>query len=108
MARIPITVLALSLCLGAAAHAFMAGDPKAGQSLAVDHCVACHTLPDAPAASTDSGAPGFVTIAGDDTLYTLNTMRAAMKAQHWPDASVTLSSKDADNVIAFIVSLRKD
>ena len=84
----------------------MAGNPTAGRSLAVDHCVACHTVPEEAAAPADAEAPGFETIATNDATYTLNTMRNALKAPHWPDGDVTLSSKDADNVIAFIVSLR--
>lgn len=105
MARILTLALALGLCLTATAHAFMAGNPVAGRSLAVDHCVACHAVPD-EAAVPEVEAPGFEIIATDDATYTLNTMRKALKSPHWPDDSVTLSSKDADNVIAFIVSLR--
>lgn len=106
MARILISVLILGVSLGGAAQAFMAGNPKAGRSLAVDHCTACHTVPNEAAAAADTDAPGFEIIALDDTTYSLNTMRRAMKNPHWPDNSVTLSSDDEDNVIAFIVSLR--
>ncbi len=106
MARILILVAVLGLCVGGAAHAFMAGNPKAGRSLAVDHCAACHAVPEEAAAATEADAPGFETIALDDANYTLKTMRRAMKTPHWPDGDVMLSSKDADNVIAFIVSLR--
>lgn len=105
MARILISVLILGVCLGGAAQAFMAGNPKAGRSLAVDHCTACHAVPN-ETAPAEAEAPGFDTIAVDDATYTLNTMRSAMQTPHWPDSGVTLSSDDADNVIAFIVSLR--
>jgi len=106
MARILISIIALGLCFGGAAQAFMAGNPKAGRSLAVDHCAACHTVPDEAMSPAEADAPGFNAIAVDDNTYTLNTMRSALKSPHWPDGSVTLSSKDADNVIAFIISLR--
>jgi len=106
MARFLISIIALSLCLGGAAQAFMAGDPKAGRSLAVDHCVACHTIPDEAVDPTEADAPGFGTIAADDATYTLNTMRSALNLPHWPNGTVTLSSDDADNVLAFIISLR--
>ncbi len=106
MARILISIVALSLCFGGAAQAFMAGNPKAGRSLAVDYCAACHTVPDEAMSPTEVEAPAFDAIATDDATYTLNTMRNALKSPHWPDGTVTLTSKDADNVIAFIVSLR--
>ena len=106
MARILILALVFGLCIGGAAHAFMAGNPKAGRSLAVDHCAACHTVPDEVLQPTEAEAPGFDAIATDDATYTLNTMRNSLKSAHWPDGNVTLTSKDADNVIAFIVSLR--
>ena len=106
MARILTLAAAIALCVAGAAQAFMAGNPKAGRSLAVDHCVACHAVPDEASAPTEADAPGFGVIATDDTTYTLNTMRSALKSPHWPDGDVTLTSKDADNVIAFIVSLR--
>ena len=106
MARILILIAALSLCLGGVAQAFMAGNPKAGRSLAVDHCAACHVVPEEAGSQAANGAPAFDAIAADDQTYTLNTMRSAMQSQHWPDGSVVLSSDDADNVIAFIVSLR--
>jgi mono/diheme cytochrome c family protein len=106
MARFLTLALALTLLIGGTAQAFMAGNPKAGRSLAVDHCAACHTVPDEAVEPTGEDAPGFDAIAIDDNTYTLNTMRDALESPHWPDGKVTLTSKDADNVIAFIVSLR--
>jgi len=107
----PVTVLALVAALVlaplGAAEAFMAGNPKAGRLLVVENCTACHAVPDAAAepAAAEPG-PDFAAIAADDRTYTLKSMRKALETPHWKTEKPVLTSKDADNVIAFVLSIR--
>ena len=105
MARYLFSALALGALLTSAAHAFMAGDPIAGRELVVRQCMACHTMPD-EAASAEGDAPGFAAIAADDNIYTLRWMRGTLEESHWPGRPRSPESKLADNVIAFVLSLR--
>ena len=105
MARYLFSALALGALLTGAAQAFMAGNPTAGRELVVRECMACHTVPE-EAAVADGEAPGFEVIAADDNAYTLRSMRGALEESHWPGRPRSLESKQADNVIAFVLSLR--
>ena len=109
MAHILNYSLTLFLGLAGAAHAFMAGNPAAGRALVATHCLGCHTAPGETAAPADDpAAPGFSDIAVADRTYTLERMRKALEQPHWTDDSVRLTSNNADDVIAFILSLRNE
>ena len=96
-----------ALCLLAAeraAHAFMAGNPKAGETLAAAHCLPCH----APAQAAAADMPDFAAIAADPGTYSLERLRKSLAEPHWPADTPELTSKDADNLIAYILSLRQE
>jgi mono/diheme cytochrome c family protein len=96
-----------ALCLlaaASAAQAFMAGNPKAGETFAAAHCLACH----APAQAAAADMPDFTAIAADPDTYPLEALRKSLKAPHWPADVPDLTSKDADNLIAYILSLRPE
>lgn len=101
----PLILGALCLvALAGAANAFMAGNPKAGETLAEAHCLACHAPPQAAAADM----PDFAAIAADPDTYPLEVLRMTLAEPHWPADTPALTSKDADNLIAYILSLRAD
>lgn len=106
MVRILISAAALGALLAGSAHAFMAGNPTAGRELVVSKCMACHAVPEEAKETVAKKAPGFDEIAADDNAYTLKTMRGALEMGHGPGRPRMLESKQADNVIAFVLSLR--
>jgi mono/diheme cytochrome c family protein len=106
MKRILVFTLVLCLVAASGAQAFMSGNPTAGRELIVKKCMSCHTVPEEANAVTEDGAPGFDAIAADDNAYTLRSMRVALEGGHWPGRPEMLESKQADNVMAFVLSLR--
>lgn len=91
-----------------AALAFMAGNAVEGGKIAAEHCVACHSLQGRGAASPESGAPDLPTIAADTETYTLQRIIDTIAKPHGDGKTIKLSSRDTDNLVAFILSLRED
>ncbi len=98
MTRVAVTAFAVVMGAGAA-YAFMSGDPVAGSAIAKNTCATCH-------ANAEDGAPEFGTIAADEDTYTLRRIRDAIETPHWPNKRKALTSKQADNVIAYLMSIR--
>lgn len=98
MTRVALTALALVIGAGAA-QAFMAGDPVAGSEFAEKNCAGCH-------AKAEEGAPEFLTIAKDEDTYTLRRIRDAIETPHWTSRRLMLTSKQSDNVVAYLMSIR--
>jgi mono/diheme cytochrome c family protein len=98
MTKAAVTALALVIWAGAA-YAFMSGDPVAGSKFAKKNCAGCHAI-------AEEGAPEFVAIAKDEDTYTLRRIRDAIETPHWPSKRLMLTSKQADNVVAYLMSIR--
>jgi mono/diheme cytochrome c family protein len=77
----------------------MSGDPVAGSAIAKDNCAKCH-------ATAEDGAPLLSTIAADEDTYPLRRIRDAIETPHWPSKRLMLTSKQADNVVAYLMSIR--
>ena len=93
----------------ATASAFAAGDPNAARGIVAEYCVACHEVPGyAPRNGRASlNAPSFQAIADQPAIYRPERLRSFLRQPHFPMTKFTLSPSDADNIIAFIESLRE-
>ena len=92
---------AILLCsLAASAQAFMSGDSIAGKVLSEVRCAACHE------GLVAEGTPSFQAIADNETAYTLGRIREGVETPHWPDEALFLTSKDSDNLVAYLLSIR--
>jgi mono/diheme cytochrome c family protein len=81
-----------------------AGDPIAGRRLAAAWCTNCHAL-DASTQATVTGAPSFPAIAGNTKITPL-AIRAFLQTQHQRMPDFHLSNDEADDLIAYILSMR--
>jgi mono/diheme cytochrome c family protein len=98
--------LALALVASAAgAQAPTPGDPQAGRDYALRNCTSCHTVSprQSPPAHT---APSFQAIA-DMRSTTQMSLHAFLSTPHPRMPNFIVPPKDADDVIAYILSLRK-
>ena len=72
----------------------------AGKGLGAAGAAACHES----AGTADT--PTCLAIADDQTGYTLGRIREGVERPHWPDRTLVLSSKDSDNLVAYLLSIR--
>jgi mono/diheme cytochrome c family protein len=109
MTRILAAALVLWF-LAEPASAFMAGNARAGGSVAAERCAACHPLPDdrGGTASPASDVPDFAAIAADEDTYTVRRIKDSIAGPHASGTVLRLSSNDLNNLIAFILSLRNE
>jgi mono/diheme cytochrome c family protein len=82
------------------------GNVDAGRKLAFKECRACHTMHQAERATRLYEAPGFDEIA-DKRQTTEISLRAFLQSSHPSMPNFTLSESERDDVIAYILSLRK-
>lgn len=85
-----------------------AGDPEAVAGLIAERCTSCHEVPGYRARWTraDLNAPSFAAIAKNPQVYSPDRLRAFLRKPHWPMTQFVLSSRDIENVLAFIDRLR--
>jgi len=90
-----------------------AGDPKSGRQIAAVQCSSCHqVLPrlfperdDLPGADKD-GPPSFQSIA-DQPSTTGLSLNVFLHSNHGNMPNLIISSTDSDDLIAYILSLKK-
>lgn len=107
--RTPISVAALALVLAGTATADgLPGDVASGQAFARDHCAECHYVEADWDGLSPYNAPAFQDIA-QDARWTPLSLRVFLRTPHedllMPDFIV--DDAQADDVIAYILSLRK-
>ena len=104
--RLAGAVFALVLAASAArAQAPTPGDPQAGRDYALRNCTSCHTV--SPRQSPPARvAPSFQAIA-DMHSTTQMSLHAFLSTPHPKMPNFIVPPKDADDVIAYILSLRK-
>jgi mono/diheme cytochrome c family protein len=89
---------------GANAQAF--GDPKAGLALAQQVCSECHATIAALDRSPNSKAPTFLELAATPGM-TRTALMVALTTPHAGMPMFTLTNKERDDIIAYIVSLHE-
>jgi mono/diheme cytochrome c family protein len=92
----------LLACTGPAAGE---GDPARGKALAGEHCARCHAIVPG-ATSPEPGIPGFAQMAADPE-QTRASLRQFIRLPHFEMPPQTLTGAELDDVIAYILSLRR-
>lgn len=101
-----ILVIAAAILLARAACAQdLPGDPAAGRIFALQTCSGCHLVAEDQPDGRIAEAPGFREVAERPGL-TAQALFAFLQAPHPTMPSLVLSPEEADDVIAYILSLR--
>jgi mono/diheme cytochrome c family protein len=82
------------------------GDAKAGFGYAGQVCAECHAVRADESKSPHAQAPSFQTVA-DTSGMTGMALRVWFQTAHRSMPSLVLSKENSDNVIAYILSLKK-
>lgn len=83
------------------------GDPQKGRDLAMQTCSGCHFVAAGQRPPAPVQAPPFTAIARDPATTEFR-LRNFLRAPHPIMPVLILSHEEADNVISFILSLKKD
>ncbi|MCK6451280.1 MAG: cytochrome c [Alphaproteobacteria bacterium] len=105
--RLPaaLATAALLVLLAPPGRAEEVGDAAAGRELARQWCSDCHLVESGARGATDY-APPFAEIAGD-AKTTEFRLRAFLRTPHDRMPNYALSRDQTDNIIAYILSLRR-
>jgi len=77
-----------------------------GRHLAEAWCTACHAI-DAKAAATANAAPGFAAIANQPSTTELS-LKVFLRSNHPNMPNLVLKPDQADNLVAYILSLKQN
>lgn len=102
--------LALFIALAASASPALAqpepGDVRAGRGLAANWCANCHRIaPGGPGPVTDVAAP-FATIAAMPSTTSMS-LRVFLQSPHAGMPDYRLTREQLDDVVAYLLSLRR-
>lgn len=101
-----VLLLALAALSAPVAAQTEAGSVAAGQRLAETWCANCHRVaPTGPGPATDS-APAFAAVAAMPSTTALS-LRVFLQTPHRNMPNFQLSGEQTDDLIAFILSLRR-
>ena len=82
------------------------GDPTAGRRLAENVCSACHVIAPGQASTADVDAPAFSDLASKPRVTALS-LRVFLQTPHERMPDLRLDPEETDNVIAYILSLKR-
>jgi mono/diheme cytochrome c family protein len=102
--RIPVFV-SLALAAAAPAAAQSTGNALAGQALARQWCASCHLIGTGEGRTTDA-APPFEAVARRAST-TETSLRVFLQTPHRRMPNYTLTRQETDDVVAYIVGLRR-
>jgi mono/diheme cytochrome c family protein len=88
------------------AQAAQVGSAQQGLAFAREACAQCHLVDKVTGRSTDANAPTFEAIAKTPGL-TSAALAATLQTSHRTMPNVVIKGEDADNVIAYILSLKE-
>jgi mono/diheme cytochrome c family protein len=100
-----IAVASLIAALGGANAADLPGDPIVGRDISEDWCGECHDVaPDG--VDVFEGVPAFQSLA-DDPAFTERALRVFFQSPHDAMPDVMPTPAQTDDIIAYILSLKK-
>ena len=82
------------------------GNVQQGRALARMVCAECHAVETAQAPSPNSDAPAFTSVSRTAGM-TAMALRVWLQTSHPTMPNIVLSSEERDNVVAYILSLRR-
>ena len=101
------SALFAGLCAAGSVHAQEAGDADKGLSYAGQACAHCHAVRKGDAFSPHPRAPSFEAIANTAGVTGIS-LAAALRSSHENMPGFVLSVAEKDNVIAYILSLKRE
>jgi mono/diheme cytochrome c family protein len=100
------SLIALSIALAPSAHAQGGGDAKSGLDYAEAVCAECHAVEKGQRVSPHERAPAFELVANARGM-TATALRVWFQSPHPSMPNLTLREKTADDVVAYIMSLKQ-
>lgn len=102
--------IALALCLLAqpfnqSSFAASLGDPMAGKAYAQVHCASCHSIVQGGNTSPNDSAPPFQDVANAPGMQR-TALIVFLRTPHETMPNLIVQGDDADNLIAYILSLK--
>lgn len=96
-----------ALAAGAPAAGVRAAEfnTAAGKQIATEWCAACHVIEEGQDETMSTAAPSFFDIAADPATTEIG-LRAFFASPHDQMPDLQISNSEADNLIAYILSLR--
>ena len=82
------------------------GDPEEGHRLATAWCSNCHVVDPQAQSGTSTGAPTFSAIAQMKSVTPMG-LSVFLQTPHWRMPDLHLSREEKDDLIAYILSLRR-
>ena len=104
--RFSISLALLILFAGIAAAPAQQGSPQQGLRIATVQCAECHLIAKERGSSPNPAAPTFEQIAGVPGMTSV-TLRAALRTPHKTMPNVIIADRDANDLIAYILSLKE-
>jgi mono/diheme cytochrome c family protein len=103
----PLASLAVLVPLAAFAQSDQSpGDRQAGRSIATSSCSECHLVPGGPAPTSRRQGPPFAEIANLPTS-TAPGLRSLLRAPHAGMPMFRFTDKELDDIVAYLLSLRR-
>ncbi len=100
-----MTLAALVLAVPALAQG-LPGDPVQGRAVAERWCASCHVVSPRPVGPVGDGATPFQSIA-DRPATTALSLRAFLSSPHGRMPDLNLTQTEMDDLISYILSLRR-
>ena len=101
------SLIALSIALAQSAQAQESGDIKSGLSYAEAVCAECHAVKKGERISPHERAPAFELVASARGMTDM-ALRVWFQSPHPSMPNLVLKEKTADDLIAYIMSLKQD
>lgn len=99
-----VTGVCVSLAVAMSASAATAGDAANGLRLSRQWCASCHLVE--PSGVAHDAAPPFAEIANDPATKPAR-LRAWMAAPHPPMPGLDLATQQEDDIVAYLMSLKR-
>lgn len=100
-------IAAISICfIATGATAQEAGDKREGRTYAQAHCGECHAVGSLDEVSPNLDAPNFIAVANTPGM-TARALAVWLQTSHPSMPNFMIPAEQKDNVIAYIMSLRR-
>lgn len=102
---IGFAVLGSAALSASSAWSQSAGNPVAGESLALSVCTNCHLVQEGQRQPPMDSVPSFAAVANNPAMSETR-LRGFLSRPHFPMPSIELSNRQIDDLVAYIQSRR--